>query len=307
MKLPILPALSCGGNPLELDEFSLGPLRSSSGFVDDVEALHQRMEEDGYLYLPGYLNREEVLAARKSLLDHLMKEGALDPGHPVEEGVVKHGTQFAFRPDLAHQNPDLQRLLYGERMINFYNLFLGGPVRHYDFTWLRALTPDSRGAHPHCDIVYMGRGTRRLFTAWTPLGDIPLEMGGLIILEKSHLNPKVSLKYLERDVNDYCSNGPKAADYQKGNWWEIWDGSISKNAALLRKRLGGRWLTAEFKAGDLLTFGMSTIHAGLDNQSSRLRLSSDSRYQLASEPVDERWVGENPIAHGTAGHRSRIC
>ena len=28
-----------------------------------------------------------------------------------------------------------------------------------------------------------------------------------------------------------------------------------------------------------------------------IRLSSDTRCQLASEPVDERWIGENPIAH----------
>ena len=112
MNLFTLPALSCGGNSLKLDELSLGPLRSSSDLVDDVEALRRRMEEDGYLYLPGYLHREEVLAARKSLLDHLMKEGALDSDHPVEEGVVKHGTQFTFRPDLTHQNPVLQKLLY---------------------------------------------------------------------------------------------------------------------------------------------------------------------------------------------------
>ena len=45
---------------------------------------------------------------------------------------------------------------------------------------------------------------------------------------------------------------------------------------------------------------MDTVHAALDNLSevNRCRLSSDSRYQLASEPADERWNGHNPIAHG---------
>jgi hypothetical protein len=50
---------------------------------------------------------------------------------------------------------------------------------------------------------------------------------------------------------------------------------------------------------------MVTLHCSLDNQSpvNRIRLSSDSRYQLASEPADERWIGEEPIAHGPAAQR----
>jgi hypothetical protein len=50
---------------------------------------------------------------------------------------------------------------------------------------------------------------------------------------------------------------------------------------------------------------MFTLHCSLDNQSpvNRIRLSSDSRYQLASEPADERWIGADPIAHGPAAQR----
>jgi hypothetical protein len=75
----------------------------------------------------------------------------------------------------------------------------------------------------------------------------------------------------------------------------------------LRETLGGRWLTAEFRMGDLLTFPMYTVHASLDNQTDRIRLSTDSRYQSAAEPADPRWIGEQPIAHGVAGRRGRIC
>ena len=46
---------------------------------------------------------------------------------------------------------------------------------------------------------------------------------------------------------------------------------------------------------------------GDDNTTRTIRLSSDTRYQLASEPVDERWIGEHPIAHGVAGKRGKIC
>jgi hypothetical protein len=82
---------------------------------------------------------------------------------------------------------------------------------------------------------------------------------------------------------------------------------LGKDPVELREKLGGRWLSTEFSAGDVLIFSVYTIHASLDNHSRQVRLSSDSRYQLASEPVDERWVGENPAGHGVAGKRGRIC
>jgi hypothetical protein len=45
----------------------------------------------------------------------------------------------------------------------------------------------------------------------------------------------------------------------------------------------------------------------MDNHTNRLRLSTDTRYQLASEPVDERWIGEDPIAHGPEAKKGIIC
>ena len=55
--------------------------------------------------------------------------------------------------------------------------------------------------------------------------------------------------------------------------------------------------TSSFEMGDVLIFGMYTMHASLDNTTNRFRLSTDTRYQRADEPVDERWIGDNPIAH----------
>jgi hypothetical protein len=51
--------------------------------------------------------------------------------------------------------------------MNFYSRVLGGEVRHYDHTWIRAVSP-GRGTAPHCDLVYMGRGTHDVCTAWIP-------------------------------------------------------------------------------------------------------------------------------------------
>jgi hypothetical protein len=67
----------------------------------------------------------------------------------------------------------------------------------------------------------------------------------------------------------------------------------------VQNELGGRWLTTDFQAGDMLVFGMWTLHCSLDNNSprNRLRITIDTRYQPADEPVDERWIGTDPAGH----------
>jgi hypothetical protein len=279
-------------------------LRSSADYLDDTVALLERLREDGYLYLPGYLDRDQVLAARRSTLDKLAAAGVLDPDHDVMEGVLRPGARLGSSHDLSLDNPPLLTLLYRGRMMELYTRLLGGEVRHFDFTWMRAIPP-GKGTKPHEDIVFMGRGTRDVYTAWTPLGDISYELGGLLVLENSHRVERIIQTYGQKDVDSYCSNHPDADERATGAKW--WNGVLSNNPVLLRKRLGLRWLTAEYRAGDLLTFGMFMAHASLDNHGDRLRLSADSRYQLASEPIDERWFGEHPVAHGPGGKRARIC
>ena len=288
---------------LELDTSpdAFGALRRSLDIVDDGAALCDRMRQDGYLYLPGYLDRAEVLNARAVLLDRLASAGCLEPGTPVAAALTRKDHTSYFMPELTEDNPFLMRLLYEGRMMAFYTRLLGGEVRHFDYTWLRAVTPGS-GTAPHCDIVYMGRGTTDLYTAWTPLGDIPREIGGLLVLEGSHKHDRLRLGYGAKDVDAYCTNQNGMRTTGNSGF-----GALTFNPVRLRERLGGRWLTADFRAGDLLTFSMFTVHCSLDNGSDQVRLSSDTRYQLASEPVDERWVGEHPIGHGEAARREKIC
>jgi hypothetical protein len=59
--------------------------------------------------------------------------------------------------------------------------------------------------------------------------------------------------------------------------------------------------------GDFITFGMHMIHGGLDNQTDKLRISTDTRYQRASQPIDERWIGDNPMANRDEVKRGRVC
>jgi hypothetical protein len=74
-------------------------------------------------------------------------------------------------------------------------------------------------------------------------------------------------------------------------------GWLSKDPVEIVDRFGGRWSTTDFHAGDAVIFNMRILHASLANTSNRYRISADARYQLASEPFDERWIGAKPLGH----------
>lgn len=192
----------------------------------------------------------------------------------------------------------LEDFLFGPVLMGFYQRLFGGEVKHYDHTWIRSISPGP-GTASHCDLVYMGRGTHEVCTAWIPYGDTPRELGGLMILEGSHHQSERLGNYLGQDVDTFCTNRPGGYKHKSG--------LLTKNPVVLREKFGGRWLTADFQAGDLLTFGMKLIHASLDNQSDRIRLSTDTRYQLASQAIDGRWVGPNTEEYAEKNRVGKVC
>jgi Phytanoyl-CoA dioxygenase (PhyH) len=306
------PAVTSLGDTL--DPQYLGLMNESSP-EESPDVLRQRMHDDGYLLLRNLFDRDAVLDVRAEVAKRLHANGYLMPGTDPNELVANPDKPSYFMPEvLANDNKPLRDLLYGGTMIEFFESYFGEPVRHYDFTWFRSVWP-GKGTPAHCDIVYMGRGEReRLHTAWTPIGDIDFTTGGLIVLEKSHQHERLRATYCQRDVDTYCTNKGQhipdslatTKDHDK-SWGERFSGWLAGSPNTIRKSIGGRWLTTEYNAGDLLVFSMYLVHGSLDNASKNIRLSSDSRYQPASTPADERWIGANPVGHSRAGKRGRIC
>jgi ectoine hydroxylase-related dioxygenase (phytanoyl-CoA dioxygenase family) len=146
-------------------------------------------------------------------------------------------------------------------------------------------------------------------------------MGGLMLLEGSHKLAELKATYGSSDVDLYCENESDAKavveaaqsegreltgeERQQVRWNS--SGAYSSDAIATREELGGRWLTSNYEMGDVLVFCMYMMHASSDNHSNQYRLSSDTRYQLASEPQDERWIGDNPPAHGIRAKRGMVC
>lgn len=273
--------LTMARHELELDGKYLSWLRDSTELLEDVPAMRTRMDEDGYLLLRGLHDPAKVLAARRHILEQLAGNGQLDPDAPLLDAVPAEGSRGAFmggQKSVTRARPFLD-VVESPEVMGFFARYLEADIRTYDYKWLRVVGPGGfTGAH--YDVVYMGRGTKDLYTVWTPLGDVPLEQGPLAILVGSHQFEKVRETYGQMDV-----------DRDKVAGW------FSSNPIETVDRHGGRWGTHEFRMGDVLIFGMFTMHASIDNHSNRFRLSCDTRYQRADAPIDERWIGEDPIAH----------
>jgi hypothetical protein len=276
--------LKMAQHEMELGGKYLGTLRDSNDILHDFVELRERMNEDGYLLLRGLQSVEKVTAVRDMLLANLAANDQIDLSFPLEQGVVKAGGRGAFlggSKTLTRSQTFLD-LVESAPIMDFFANFLRSDVLTFDYKWLRVVGPgDFTGAH--YDIVYMGRGTHNLYTCWTPITDVSYDMGPLAILVGSHRGAgyeRVRATYGQMDVDrDHVT------------------GSFSNDPIEMVEKFGGQWQTAEFQRGDVLLFGMYTMHGSINNTGNRFRLSCDTRYQRADDPVDERWIGENPPAH----------
>ncbi|WP_067621821.1 phytanoyl-CoA dioxygenase family protein [Alicyclobacillus acidiphilus] len=273
-----------GEHQLEMGGKYLTELRDSNDVIDDWTALRGRLQEDGYLLIRNFHDRDLVLNAKAEFLQALHEMGRLDPAFPVEQGVIGQSNKSAMwgggAEELQDRFPAFLQVVNSDRVMDFFTRLLGGPVLTYDYKWPRAVGHGgSTGAH--YDIVYMGRGTKNVYTMWTPMDDIPMEQGTLAMCLGSQHFAKVKATYGQLDVD-------------RDN---VIDGWLSKDPVDIVEKFGGKWATTNFSAGDVIIFGMFMLHASLINTTNRYRISSDTRYQLAAEPVDERWIGRRPKGH----------
>ena len=265
----------------------LGELRDSSPLLDDMSAIHTRMKEDGFLLLRGLIDRNKVLRARETILAHMAEQNALTPNTPLLEGVMPNGgrsVQMMGRKGIV-QHANVLNVIESTELFDFFEDYFGEPALTFNYKWLRGVgNEEYTGAH--CDYVYMGQGSPNLHTVWIPMGDTPVDQGTLTMCpESNHLPSFAKLRgtYGQMDV-----------DRDKTDGW------FTKDPMEIVETFGSRWLTSEFCAGDVMIFGMHTMHASTTNLTDRFRLSCDVRFQPASEPADKRWVGEG-IGHSAHG------
>ncbi|KAK3098393.1 hypothetical protein FSP39_019089 [Pinctada imbricata] len=229
--------------------------------IDKPDLLRQILDQKGYLFIRGLHDREEVLNARRAVLQYVDTNATIrllsaDTGH-LDARCGGGCIPFMEVRDRENMSEDSGHITIEHIGIN-----------SKQFT----------GAH--VDNVYMGRGTQNLYTMWTPFGDTTVEMGTLAVCEGSNQLPgfrRFQETYGELDIEK---------EDMEGTGW------FTEDPFEITSKFGGQWKTSDFKAGDVLIFTMRTVHMSTTNITNFLRISCDTRWQPADEVADTRYVGD---------------
>jgi ectoine hydroxylase-related dioxygenase (phytanoyl-CoA dioxygenase family) len=278
--------LTANGHPVDTSAERLGELESANHLLEDAAAAREALADRGYLFFRELLDPALVLEARREILLKYAILGEVDDRHPVEDAIAGDGAGVttanvrAFS-ESVRTGANYLRITDAPELLEVHAALLEGPVRSFDMRWPRFVRP-GEGCGFHCDGPYMNRGTSRVLSSWIPLGRVHRSEGALMILEGSHRSERLAEGYLQTDAD------------RDGLTW------LDADPSAVQREYGARWLTTDFEPGDVLVFGMHTLHGALDNRSptGRCRLSSDSRYQRVDEPADPRWTGAGFDGHG---------
>ena len=257
-----------------------------------VAQLREQYREQGYLWLKGVLPRDKVMDFRRRYFTAFLETGLVHPGFDPVEGIYAGGgedrvainrTMMTFVRTAAYESFCLM-----EELWRFYDVFLEGASYLHKRKIVRHTRPQDRSCTgAHYDLVYLRGGTDRVCTSWIPIGDTPVEMGGLVYLEGSDAwGRKMEAEYREKAAGLPPSERVSAYNrYMDNSGW------MTKDLPTLAARVGARWLVADYETGDMVVHSPYMVHASTVNLDARgrMRLSTDIRYQRVQDEIDIRW------------------
>lgn len=238
--------------------------RDSTRLLGDGDSLRRRLSSDGYLFFRGLLPRDAALEVRDELLRVLEVSGWLEDGTDPSERrpgprVVNEGDEHFFEAYEGIQRLErFHTLAHHEGIRRLVGSIVEGDLAVHPQKVARINFPDNPyGTTPaHQDYRYI-QGTTDVFTTWIPLVPCPVDQGGLKILRGSHERGLIDVRPVDRALKIECLVEEDDPD----------------------------WAGADYEPGDVLLFHSLTVHGGLPNESGRVRLSADYRYQSASDPL----------------------
>ena len=246
----------------------MSPFTPSCPLTSDPDTLRARAREAGYLFLPGLLEPEPLLTVRREILEICARHHFVSREHPLDDAIAAPGVRFREGdPEYMVAYDEIQRLesfhavAHRPALLGVLRTLFGEEVLVHPRNIARVMFPqNNRFTTPaHQDYVHI-QGATETWTAWFPLGDCPLELGGLEVLAGSHRAGVL----------------PVRAAYGAGG------------LGVETEQLGLEWHGGPFACGDVLLFHSLCVHRASDNLTpDRVRLSVDFRYQGRSCPVND--------------------
>ena len=260
--------LVSNGYILEMTPHRLGWLEPTDSSLP-LKQLREKYQQNGYLWLKGFFDRDIILDFRSYFFDTIFSGAKTF----VELVSSQEYNDFCTMP----------------RLWDFYREFLEGEPYLHKRKIIRFTHPGELSCTGgHYDLIYLRAGTDKLSTSWIPLGDIPVEMGGLIYLEHADaLGRQMEAEFSAKNAN--LSPEERISAYNRNMRENGW---ISTNLVQMADSFNSRWLIADYEAGDMVIHSPYMIHAATQNHDHlhRVRLSTDIRYQRADDAADPRWA-----------------
>ncbi|MCC6485070.1 MAG: phytanoyl-CoA dioxygenase family protein [Armatimonadetes bacterium] len=243
-------------------------LEPANSLLSDPLALRVRADRDGCLLLCQVFDTESLLALRRQILELCESFGWLAYGSSLMDGIANFGATpeelderfMALYSELLKLE-DFHALAHYPALVHAFEKLFGESVLIHPRNIARIIFPQNvkHTTPAHQDFVHI-QGTPDTWTAWTPLGDCPIEQGALAFLIGSH----------KQGIY------PTHQAYGAGG------------LGIETDELPFEWRTWDFKIGDTVIFHSHNIHKALPNLTAdRIRLSVDYRYQPVSQPVTE--------------------
>merc|ERR1711964_453357 len=222
----------------------LCPFVESGDLLNAPDQLRKRATQSGYFFVRNLVSQEAILRLRRDVTAIVERAGWLDEGTNPLDAISTQDAKLSGTPEFTPIYDAIQRLEsfhsipQDPRLLSVAESLLGEPGMPHPSSIACIIFP-ARLEHTtqaHQDFVLV-QGTPEVWTCWIPLSDCPHEMGGLAVLEGSHM----------RGILPFHK---------------------STGAGGLRvepQALKGLWFSSPFAMGDVLFFHSKTVHQGLPN------------------------------------------
>ena len=258
---------------------SLG-LEETSHLIGEPDKFREAFHQNGYAFLRGVVPLDAVAPVSAALIANLQEQGYI-----AEDGQWTGMPTTQVDDNALHAATPYATFWRCPEMMALYEIILGEPAYVFKQCQPRYFTvKDCEYINPpHQDGCEGMIGPNTDFvTIWTPLVDMPLEMGGVEIAVGSQ---KLGIR--EHGHDPVLKNLLAEHLPQRGIPAE----SISEP-----------WATTAFKVGDLVTFAAYTVHRSVPNSMpGTVRISIDTRVQpetsergfVATHTAPEIWAAKD--------------
>ena len=254
----------------EIKEF-----RVSNDAMEDPEELRRRIADEGYLFFKRLQDPDKLLDLRREMMTTIQSVGWLIAASDPMEGIADVGAQCTegdneYSSGYAHvyKLEAFHRSTHWPEVTGMIEKIMGRPIMPHPHVVARIWFPKytEHTTPTHQDFVHF-QGNFETLTCWAPVGDCPIELGGLAVIPGSH---KVN-----RVLDHHFSLGAGSLIVDTDEYEEI----------------DPVWHSTNYEVGDSLIFPALTIHKALPNYTEdKLRLSLDNRYHGIGDTVAQHML-----------------